>query len=141
MLRKDFKSLPIDFEVDEIVDTDWQNAYKSLLNHGATANFTGSCFYARNNIEIRRAVVTSMQAWPSAQYARNYAPLRKSPPGHRDAHADQLDTTEVIDAGCGFWPYPLQSVKKILGFDFDPEAITVCEGNWLRTPISLNPSS
>ena len=59
--------------------------------------------------------------------------LRKSFQDYRDAHADQLDTTEVIDAGCGSGVLALSasalSFQKIYGFDSDPEAIMVCQSN------------
>ncbi|MEC8219372.1 MAG: hypothetical protein VX014_01950, partial [Verrucomicrobiota bacterium] len=51
VLRKDFKSLPIDFKVDEIVDTDWQNAYKEFVKPWSDRQLHWIPLWARNNIE------------------------------------------------------------------------------------------
>ena len=136
VLRKDFKSLPIDFEVDEIVDTDWQNAYKEFVKPWSDRQLHWIPLWARNNIETPydAAVVyldAGMAFGTGTHETTRLCASRLQ--DYRDAHADQLDTTEVIDAGCGSGVLALSAsalgFKKILGFDFDPEAITVCQGN------------
>ena len=50
-----------------------------------------------------------------------------------ETYPDALETDDVIDAGCGSGVLALSasalSFQKIYGFDFDPEAITVCHSN------------
>ena len=52
--------------------------------------------------------------------------------------ADHLDSLELIDAGCGSGVLALSAsalgFQKILGFDFDPEAIVVCRSNSQENP-------
>ena len=136
MLRKDFKSLPADFELTEIVDADWQNAYKEFVTPWSDRQLHWIPLWERDNIETPddAAVVyldAGMAFGTGAHETTRLCASRLQ--DYRDAHADQLDTTEVIDAGCGSGVLALSAsalgFKKILGFDFDPEAITVCQSN------------
>ena len=136
VLRKDFKSLPIDFELAEIVDADWQNAYKEFVKPWSDRQLHWIPLWERDNIEspYEAAVVyldAGMAFGTGAHETTRLCASRLQ--DYRDAHADQLDTIEVIDAGCGSGVLALSAsalgFKKILGIDFDPEAITVCHSN------------
>ena len=136
VLRKDFKGLPIDFELTEIVDSDWQNAYKEFVKPWTDRQLNWIPLWERDNIKAPDdAVVVYLDAGMAfgtgAHETTRLCASRLQ--DYRDANADQLDTTEVIDAGCGSGVLALSAsalgFKKIYGFDFDPEAITVCHSN------------
>ena len=135
-LRNDFKSLPIDFELAEIADNDWQNAYKEFVKPWSDRQLHWIPLWERNNIETPddAAVVyldAGMAFGTGTHETTRLCASRLQ--DYRNAHADQLDTAEVIDAGCGSGVLALSAsalgFKKILGFDYDPEAITVCHNN------------
>ena len=135
-LRKDFKSLPIDFEMTEIVDTDWQNAYKEFVKPWSDRQLHWIPVWERENFTAPEgsAVVyldAGMAFGTGAHETTRLCASRLQ--DYRNAHADQLDTAEVIDAGCGSGVLALSasalSFKKIYGFDSDPEAISVCHSN------------
>ena len=136
LLRKDFKSLPIDFELAEIVEADWQNAYKEFVKPWNDRQLHWIPLWERDNIETPddAAVVyldAGMAFGTGAHETTRLCASRLQ--DYRDAHANELDTTDVIDAGCGSGVLALSasalSFQKIYGFDFDPEAIMVCHSN------------
>ena len=135
-LRKDFKSLPIDFELTEIVDADWQNAYKEFVKPWSDRQLHWIPVWERENLTAPKgsAVVyldAGMAFGTGAHETTRLCASRLQ--DYRNAHADQLDTAEVIDAGCGSGVLALSasalSFQKIYGFDSDPEAISVCHSN------------
>ncbi|MBL00311.1 MAG: 50S ribosomal protein L11 methyltransferase [Opitutales bacterium] len=135
-LRKDFKSLPIDFELTEIVDADWQNAYKEFVKPWSDRQLHWIPVWERKNLTAPKgsAVVyldAGMAFGTGAHETTRLCASRLQ--DYRNAHADQLDTAEVIDAGCGSGVLALSasalSFQKIYGFDSDPEAISVCQSN------------
>ena len=135
-LRKDFKCLPIDFVLTEIIDTDWQNTYKKFVQPWSDRQLHWIPLWKRDNTETPddAAVVyldAGMAFGTGAHETTRLCASRLQ--DYRDTHADQLDSIEVIDAGCGSGVLALSAsalgFKKILGFDFDHEAITVCHSN------------
>ncbi|MDP4694434.1 MAG: 50S ribosomal protein L11 methyltransferase, partial [Opitutales bacterium] len=60
-----------------------------------------------------------------------------------EAHPDSLETIDLVDAGCGSGVLALSAsalgYTKIFGFDFDPEAITVCHSNSAENPHLAKP--
>ena len=85
-----FKSLPIDFELAEIVDADWQNAYKKFVKPWSDRQLHWIPLWERDNIEIptMQPSSTSMQAY--FQYgALETTHICASRLQYRDAHADQ----------------------------------------------------
>ena len=135
-LRKDFKSLPIDFELTEILDADWQNAYKEFVKPWSDRQLHWIPVWERENLTAPKgsAVVyldAGMAFGTGAHETTRLCASRLQ--DYRNAHADQLDTAEVIDAGCGSGVLALSasalSFQKIYGFDSDPEAISVCHSN------------
>ena len=136
VLRKDFTSLPIDFELAEIVEADWQNAYKEFVKPWNDRQLHWIPLWERDNIETpdNAAVVyldAGMAFGTGAHETTRLCASRLQ--DYRDAHANELDTTDVIDAGCGSGVLALSasalSFQKIYGFDSDPEAIMVCQSN------------
>ena len=136
VLRKDFKSLPIDFELAEIVDTDWQNAYKEFVKPWSDRQLHWIPLWERKNLTAPKgsAVVyldAGMAFGTGAHETTRLCARRLL--DYLETHPDALETDDVIDAGCGSGVLALSasalSFQKIYGFDFDPEAITVCHSN------------
>ena len=136
VLRKDFKSLPIDFELSEIVDTDWQNAYKEFVKPWSDRQLHWIPLWERKNLTAPKgsAVVyldAGMAFGTGAHETTRLCARRLL--DYLETYPDALETDDVIDAGCGSGVLALSasalSFQKIYGFDFDPEAITVCHSN------------
>ena len=136
VLRKDFKSLPIDFELAEIVDTDWQNAYKEFVKPWSDRQLHWIPLWERKNLTAPKgsAVVyldAGMAFGTGAHETTRLCARRLL--DYLETYPDALETDDVIDAGCGSGVLALSasalSFQKIYGFDFDPEAITVCHSN------------
>ena len=136
VLRKDFKSLPIDFELAEIVDADWQNAYKEFVKPWSDRQLHWIPLWERKNLTAPKgsAVVyldAGMAFGTGAHETTRLCARRLL--DYLETHPDALETDDVIDAGCGSGVLALSasalSFQKIYGFDFDPEAITVCHSN------------
>ncbi len=135
-LRIEFPKLPETFTETVIEDADWQNAYKEFVKPWSDRQLHWIPLWERNNLEIPAdaAVVyldAGMAFGTGAHETTRLCARRLQ--DYRDANTGQLDTLEVIDAGCGSGVLALSAAvlgfKKILGFDFDPEAITVCHSN------------
>ena len=135
-LRIEFPTLPETFAETVIEDADWQNAYKEFVKPWSDRQLHWIPLWERDNIETPAdaAVVyldAGMAFGTGAHETTRLCARRLQ--DYRDANADKLDEIEVIDAGCGSGVLALSAsvlgFKKILGFDFDPEAITVCHSN------------
>lgn len=135
-LRIEFPKLPETFTETVIEDADWQNAYKEFVKPWSDRQLHWIPLWERNNLEIPAdaAVVyldAGMAFGTGAHETTRLCARRLQ--DYRDANTGQLDRLEVIDAGCGSGVLALSAAvlgfKKILGFDFDPEAITVCHSN------------
>ena len=135
-LRIEFPKLPETFTETVIEDADWQNAYKEFVKPWSDRQLHWIPLWERNNLEIPAdaAVVyldAGMAFGTGAHETTRLCARRLQ--DYREANTGQLDTLEVIDAGCGSGVLALSAAvlgfKKILGFDFDPEAITVCHSN------------
>ena len=136
VLRKDFKSLPIDFELSEIVDADWQNAYKEFVKPWSDRQLHWIPLWERKNLTAPKgsAVVyldAGMAFGTGAHETTRLCARRLL--DYLETYPDALETDDVIDAGCGSGVLALSasalSFQKIYGFDLDPEAITVCHSN------------
>ena len=135
-LRIEFPNLPETFTETVIEDADWQNAYKEFVKPWSDRQLHWIPLWERDNLETPAdaAVVyldAGMAFGTGAHETTRLCARRLK--DYRDAHTDQLDTAELIDAGCGSGVLALSAsvlgFKKILGFDFDPEAIVVCHSN------------
>ncbi|MGZ0657270.1 50S ribosomal protein L11 methyltransferase [Coraliomargarita sp. W4R53] len=135
-LRADFKNLPEDFELTDIIDADWQNAYKEFVKQWSDRQLHWIPLWERDNITAPAgsAVVyldAGMAFGTGAHETTRLCARRLL--DYLEAHPDALDSHDVIDAGCGSGVLALSAsalgFKKIYAFDFDPEAITVCGSN------------
>ncbi|MFU8849096.1 MAG: 50S ribosomal protein L11 methyltransferase [Opitutales bacterium] len=135
-LRKAFPELPEDFALSTIDDTDWQNAYKEFVKPWSDRLLHWIPLWERGQITPPEgaAVVyldAGMAFGTGAHETTRLCARRLL--DFLEAHSDALGSTRLIDAGCGSGVLALSAAalgfKKIHGFDFDPEAIRICEEN------------
>jgi ribosomal protein L11 methyltransferase len=140
-LRTEFPDLPASFQESIIEDADWQNAYKEFVKPWSDRQLHWIPLWVRDNIETpaNAAIVylDAGMAFGTGSHETTRLCARRLQ-DYRDAHADQLEQLDVIDAGCGSGVLALSAAAlgfdKILGFDFDPEAIVVCQSNAAENP-------
>ncbi len=136
ILREEFPDLPEHFVETEIIDADWQNAYKEFVKPWSDRQLHWIPLWERDNIQAPAgsAVVyldAGMAFGTGAHETTRLCARRLL--DYLEAHPDSRETCEVIDAGCGSGVLALSAAalgfKHLFGFDFDPEAITVCHSN------------
>lgn len=135
-LREEFPQLPEDFAVSTIQDADWQNAYKEFVKPWNDRRLHWIPLWERDNLQPHKgaAVVyldAGMAFGTGAHETTRLCARRLL--DYMEAHPDRIETTALIDAGCGSGVLALSAAalgfKNIFGFDFDPEAIRVCREN------------
>lgn len=135
-LRGEFKELPEDFELTEIVDADWQNAYKEFVKPWSDRQLHWIPLWERETIQAPpdSAVVyldAGMAFGTGAHETTRLCARRLI--DYLEANPDSTARHAIIDAGCGSGVLALSAsalgFKNIYAFDFDPEAITVCHSN------------
>ena len=135
-LRLEFADLPEDFELGKIEDSDWQNAYKEFVKPWSDRNLNWVPLWERDNIRIPEgeAVVyldAGMAFGTGAHETTRLCARRLL--DYIGTYPKEVETIDLIDAGCGSGILALSAsalgFKKVYGFDFDPEAIRVCEDN------------
>jgi ribosomal protein L11 methyltransferase len=135
-LRKEFPNLPTDFVETEIIDADWQNAYKEFVKPWSDRQLHWIPLWERESIQAPAgsAVVyldAGMAFGTGAHETTRLCAGRLL--DYFEAHPQSLGSIDLIDAGCGSGVLALSAsalgYQKIFGFDFDPEAITVCHSN------------
>lgn len=145
-LRKEFPNLPADFVETEIVDADWQNAYKEFVKPWSNRQLHWIPLWERDNIQAPEgsAIVyldAGMAFGTGAHETTRLCAGRLL--DYLEAHPESRETIDLIDAGCGSGVLALSAsalgYKTIFGFDFDPEAITVCHSNSDENPHLVKP--
>lgn len=135
-LRETFPQLPEDFELNTIIDADWQNAYKEFVKPWSDRQLHWIPLWERENIQppAGSAVVyldAGMAFGTGAHETTRLCARRLL--DYLEAHPDSLEAHELIDAGCGSGVLAFSAAalgfKNNFAFDFDPEAITVCHSN------------
>jgi len=141
VLRADFPELKMEFAETQIIDADWQNAYKEFVKAWNDRQLHWIPLWERENIQAPdgSAVVyldAGMAFGTGAHETTRLCAGRLLDYLEKNPHSK--DTIELIDAGCGSGVLALSAAalgfKKIFGFDFDPEAITVCHSNAAENP-------
>lgn len=145
-LRVDFPKLDADFVETPIIDADWQNAYKEFVKPWSNRQLHWIPLWERENIAAPdgSAVVyldAGMAFGTGTHETTRLCAGRLL--DYLEAHPDSLETIDLIDAGCGSGVLALSAsalgYTKIFGFDFDPEAITVCHSNSEENPHLAKP--
>lgn len=140
-LRQEFPELPDDFALCEIEDSYWQNAYKEFVKPWSDRCLHWVPLWEKDNIEIPEgaAVVyldAGMAFGTGAHETTRLCARRLL--DYLETNPEKVATIDLIDAGCGSGVLALSAAglgfKNIYGFDFDPEAIRVCQDN-----IGYNP--
>jgi ribosomal protein L11 methyltransferase len=135
-LRAEFKNIPEDFALTEIVDADWQNAYKAFVKAWSDRHLHWIPLWERGQITAPKgsAVVylDAGMAFGTGSHETTRLCARRLL-DYLEAHPEAPASHTIIDAGCGSGVLALSAsalgFKNIYGFDFDPEAITVCHSN------------
>ena len=136
LLREEFPNLPADVAETPIIDADWQNAYKEFVKPWSERQLHWIPLWERENIQAPAgsAVVyldAGMAFGTGAHETTRLCARRLI--DYLEAHPESTEQHDIIDAGCGSGVLTLSAAalgfKKLFGFDFDPEAITVCHSN------------
>jgi len=135
-LRAEFSQLPEHFELTEILDADWQNAYKEFVKPWSDRRLHWIPLWERDNVTPPEgsAIVylDAGMAFGTGSHETTRLCARRLN-DYFEANPNALAEHEIIDAGCGSGVLALSAsalgFEKIYGFDFDPEAITVCHSN------------
>jgi ribosomal protein L11 methyltransferase len=135
-LREEFKDLPEDFVLSEIVDADWQNAYKEFVKPWSDRQLHWIPLWERDTMEVPAgsAVVylDAGMAFGTGTHETTRLCARRLL-DYLEAHPEAREAHTIIDAGCGSGVLALSAsalgFQNIFGFDFDPEAIEVCHSN------------
>lgn len=135
-LRAEFPNLPTNFVETPIIDADWQNAYKEFVKAWSNRQLHWIPLWERDTTQAPEgSAVVYLDA--GMAFGTGTHETTRLCAGrlldYLEAHPDSLETIDLIDAGCGSGVLALSAAalgyKKIFGFDFDPEAITVCDSN------------
>ncbi len=147
ILRAEFPNLPEDVVESEIIDADWQNAYKEFVKPWSNRQLHWIPLWERDNIQVpdTSAVVyldAGMAFGTGTHETTRLCAGRLL--DYLEAHPESRETIDLIDAGCGSGVLALSAAalgfKNIFGFDFDPEAITVCHSNSAENPHLVQPA-
>ncbi|CAI8290682.1 MAG: Ribosomal protein L11 methyltransferase [Opitutia bacterium UBA7350] len=140
-LRAVFKELPDDFELQEIADANWQNAYKAFVKPWSDRILHWIPLWERETTQAPKgAAVVYLEAGMAfgtgshettrlcARRLIDFLELRPT----------DLETAQVVDAGCGSGVLALSAAalgfKQIEAFDVDPEVLAVCQNNNRENP-------
>jgi len=148
-LREEFPELPEEFALSTVDEADWQNAYKEFVKPWHDRQLHWIPLWERENLQPPEgaAVVyldAGMAFGTGAHETTRLCARRLL--DYMEAHPEKIEHINLIDAGCGSGVLALSAAalgfKHIHGFDFDPEAIRVCEENVIEnahitTPISF----
>ena len=135
-LREEYANLPEDFELTEIIDADWQNAYKEFVKPWSDRSLHWIPLWERDNIQPPEgsAVVyldAGMAFGTGAHETTRLCARRLL--DYLDLNPDSKERHSIIDAGCGSGVLAISAAAlgfgNLYAFDFDPEAITVCHSN------------
>ncbi len=148
-LREAFPELPDGVSRSTVNDADWQNAYKAFVKPWHDRQLHWIPLWERENLRPPEgaAVVyldAGMAFGTGAHETTRLCARRLL--DYLEAHPDKVGSIKLIDAGCGSGVLALSAAalgfQNIEAFDFDPEAIRVCEENvvenrQITTPITF----
>lgn len=148
-LKQLFPTLPAHPQVKSIIDEDWQNAYKKYLKPWNYKDLHWVPVWERENYIIPKGNVAvffdaGMAFGTGAHETTQLCAQRLI--DYRDAHKNHLNQLKVIDAGCGSGILAISAkllgFENVIGFDIDPEAVTISKENALFNNIKdLNDTS
>lgn len=142
-LKELFPTLPANPEVKSIIDEDWQNAYKKYLKPWNYKDLHWIPIWEKENTIIPKGNVAvffdaGMAFGTGAHETTQLCAQRLI--DYRDAHKANLNQLKVIDAGCGSGILTISAsllgFGNVLGFDIDPDAVTISKENALFNNIN-----
>ncbi|MFP4156608.1 MAG: 50S ribosomal protein L11 methyltransferase [Opitutales bacterium] len=135
-LRQTFAELPEDFVIQTIRDTDWQNAYKEFVKPWSDRQLHWIPLWEREHIAAPEGAAVVYLDAGMAFGTGAHETTRLCARRLLDyLEEDPLCAIErdVIDAGCGSGVLAFSATalgfKRVVGFDYDPEAVRVCREN------------
>lgn len=140
-LRIAFPELPEDFELQEIADADWQNAYKEFVKPWSDRQLHWIPLWERETTRPPAdAAVVYLEA--GMAFGTGSHETTRLCAGRLidflEARPADGETARILDAGCGSGVLALSAAalgfKHIEAFDNDPEVITVCHNNTRENP-------
>lgn len=140
-LRLAFPQLPEDFELQEIADVDWQNAYKEFVKPWSDRQLHWIPLWERETTQPPAgAAVVYLEA--GMAFGTGSHETTRLCAGRLIDFLESRPTTcesaQIVDAGCGSGVLALSAAalgfKHIGAFDNDPEVITVCQNNTRENP-------
>jgi ribosomal protein L11 methyltransferase len=141
ILREAYPALPEDFELGSMEDSYWQNAYKEYVKPWSDRQLHWIPLWERENcIPPSGAAVVYLEAgmaFGTGSHETTRLCARRLL-DYYEANKASAETKVLVDAGCGSGVLALSAAaigfKKVSGFDYDPEAITVCDNNTNENP-------
>ncbi len=141
LLQEEFSELHEDFELSRIEDSFWQNAYKEFVTTWSDRRLHWIPLWERDNCKppAGSAIVyldAGMAFGTGAHETTRLCARRLI--DYLDSSEEALESLHIIDAGCGSGVLAFSAAalgcSNIIGFDFDPEAIRVCNANAKENP-------
>jgi len=140
-LRQEFVKLPAVVTETAIIEKDWQNAYKEFVKAWSDRQLHWIPLWEREKTlaPANSAIVylDAGMAFGTGTHETTRLCARRLI-DYLEAHPQACEQHQIIDAGCGSGVLSLSAAalgfKKLFGFDFDPEAITVCHSNAAENP-------
>lgn len=136
ILRREFPNLPDKFEKTIITDADWQNAYKKFVKPWNDRQLYWIPLWERSCSEAPEGsavvYIDAGMAFGTGAHETTRLCARRLL-DYYDKYSGAISSHSLIDAGCGSGVLALSGAalgfKNVYAFDFDPEAILVCQTN------------
>ena len=149
VLRQEFPELPEDFALTEIEESYWQNAYKEFVKPWSDRQLHWIPVWEKENITPPEGAAVvyldAGMAFGTGAHETTRLCARRLLDYIEEA-PQRAANIKLIDAGCGSGVLALSAAAlgfdHVHGFDFDPEAIRVCQENvvfnsQIKTPITF----
>lgn len=140
-LRAAFPELPEDFELQEVIDADWQNAYKKFVKPWSDRQLHWIPLWDRQDCTPPEgsAIVylDAGMAFGTGCHETTRLCARRLIDFY-EARFIAGTPLKIVDAGCGSGVLAFSAValgfEDVRGFDYDADVLSVCEGNAQENP-------
>ena len=143
-LRNQFSALAKDYTLNQLEDTEWQNAYKAYLKPWQTGHLHWVPEWMREEYQVPDDETCvwfdAGMAFGTGNHETTRLCAMKLLEYIKREQTPQMDRIQVIDAGCGSGILAISAYKlgvcNIHAFDHDPEAIRVSKENLERNQLA-----
>ena len=144
-VRESFPDLSQEADIEEILDEDWQNAYKKYLKPWTSRNLHWvpvweKDSYVKNDEDVILYFDAGMAFGTGSHETTRLCAERLL--DFKEAHASTFSDLTIIDAGCGSGILSISAqmlgAQNVFGFDIDPDTITVCKQNLTFNNLPAN---